>query len=290
MHLSAVGGLLVGLGAVLGLIPRVLWPVRPEPGITFGTLTTREERLRFAVETTGLAAAAAGSILLVIADLARWWLVVAIVAVAALMVWTVSAHKLRQLWLLRVRTAADDQNASPPVASGQQQQEYAVARSRWSWCFSHAFAPSQPWPPPAVQSTRPEPSPSATSPLSSVRPFQAEQLERRHISDLHAEDARLADLAIPPYIRSDVAAMREQGFSVRLAGDAVIVVAPDGRTAQVSRSAVERNSATTVAARQLFLRHCEDIGVKLRTGARGQLHASGGIEWRLADLEEGEAG
>jgi hypothetical protein len=118
-------------------------------------------------------------------------------------------------------------------------------------------------------------------PLSAVRPFEAKQLERRHISDLHAEDARLADLAIPPYIRADVAAMREQGFSVRVAGDAVIVIAPDGRSAQVPRSAVDSNSSTTVAARQLFLRRCEDIGVKLRVGARGQPHASGGIEWQL---------
>jgi hypothetical protein len=275
--------LLIGLGAVLGLMPRVLWPVRPEPGITFGTLTTREERLRFAVETTGLAAAAAGSVLLVVADLARWWLAVAIVAAAALTVWTMSAHKLRQLWLLRARTAADDRNASSPAASADQQQEYAIARSRWSWCFRHAFAPSRPWPPPAAPSTQREPRSSTTSPLSSVRPFEADQLERRHISDLHAEDARLADLAIPPYIRADVAAMREQGFSVRVAGDAVIVAAPDGRSAQVSRSTVDRNSTTTVAARQLFLRHCEDIGVKLRTGARGQLHASGGIDWRLPD-------
>jgi hypothetical protein len=275
---TAIGGLLVGLGAVLGLVPRALWPVRPEPGITFGTLSTSPERLRFAVETAGLATAAAGSVLLVLADLTRWWLTVAIVGTASLLIWTIAAHKLRQFWMMRTRTATDDPNSSPPVASAEQQREYAFARTRWSWCLRHAFASDDPWPPSAAQSQCEELPRAAFPPLSSVRPFEAEQLERRHISDLHAQDARLADLAIPASIRADLAAMSEQGFKVHVNGDSVIVIAQDGRTALAVRSTLNDNSVTTVAARELFLRQCEEIGVKLRVGARGQPHAAGGGE------------
>lgn len=270
--MTALGGFLVGLGAVLALLPRLLWPERPESGIPFETLRTRDERIRFAVETTGLASAAAGSIVLAIVDLTRWWLEVTIIALAALTAWGLAAHKLRELWLMRCRTARDDANASPPLASAEQQREFANQRARWAWCLWHAFAPTDHWPPLAAgaQHSNSQASEGSVSFSTPVRSFEGDRLKPSHIADLHAQDERVADLAIPDHIRADVAAMRDQGFRVHLAEDLVVVTAPDGRTAQVSRSSVDANSSTTVAARQLFLHRCEAIGVKLRTGARGQ--------------------
>jgi hypothetical protein len=288
VHVAAVGGLLVGLGSVLGLLPRVLWPARPAPGITFGTLTNSSERVRFAVETTGLTSAAVGSVILVLVDLVRWLLIVGILGAAALLIWAVAAHKLRQLWMMRARASTDELTVQSTDAPADLQRSYALSRTQWTWCVRRAFARDDPWPPTSDHSHQ-DVKTSGLRPVTSVPPFEAEQLERRHISALRTEDARLADLAIPARIRSDLVVIREQGFEVRLDGDLLIVTAPDGRTSQAVRSTLDSNSVTAVAARELFLRHCEEIGVTLRSGARGQSHPAGGVDWRLPDSTVGKA-
>ncbi len=287
MHWTAVGVFLVGLGALLGAAPRLVRAPAPELGVSFETLTARGDRIRAAVETTSVVLLAAGSVVLALVELARWWFELAVVALALLCVWAIAAHKLRQLWELRENTAQDYAGANPRLASAEEQRTIARNRVRWDFCLRHAFTRTDDWPPAAAAKpcSVARDGPPATPP-SVAGSFDSARLVPRHISELHERDTQLADLAIPSSIRADVQRIRAQGFRVDLVGDAVLVAGPDGRTAQVQRSSLENNPFGGLLARQRFVEDCEAIGVQVRRGPKGQPRPVGAMKSSPVDRDQ----
>jgi hypothetical protein len=271
MHLNgtAAGLWLVGVGSFLVAAPRLVRAKRPELGLRWESLARRVERVHFATETVGLFLVAAGSLVLAVAELGPWWFVLGVVGAAALGVWVVAALKLRQLWRMRATQARDYGEADPPLVSEAEQRALALAHASWSACLQLAFSPTGPWPPTAGSRTETTGGP--------------ERLEPRHIAALHQRDEQLEDAHIPSSLRPTVDGIRAQGFRVQPIGDAIVVTSADGRTAQVQRASVERNSSTAVAARERFIYDCEAIGIEVRTGARGQPHVASGSERLMPD-------
>ena len=268
---TAAGLWLVGLGALLSALPRLVRAPRPELGLRWESLADRLERVRYAVETVGLLLVAIGSVVLAAVELGAWWFALGVVVLAILAIWLVAAAKLRQLWLMRADHAHDYGPADPPLAGEAEQRTVALAAARWSICFRRALAPTGAWPPP----------PSSSAPTGAYEP---NRLEPRHIAELHQQDARLEAAHIPSAIAHDVALIRAQGWTIDVVGDAVIATAPDQRgNAHVSRDRVALNSAVAVAARQLWLHQLQELGLDVRPGPRGQPQVVGGIEWRLSD-------
>jgi hypothetical protein len=273
MHLNGTtaGLWLVGVGAFLAALPRLVRAPRPELGLPWETLAERVERLHYAVETVGLLLVAAGSVVLAAVELGPWWFVLGVVLVAVLAVWLLAAVKLRQLWQMRATHARDYGVSDPPIAGESEQRAVALAHARWSACLRQAFAPTAGWPP----------APTLPAPVVGSTPGR---LEPRHIAELHEADGRLAELHVPPAVANDVELIRAQGFDIDIVGDAIIATAPGGRgSAQVSRSGVAANSSVTVLHRQRWLDELKDLGLDVRPGTRGQPHVAGSIEWRLPD-------
>ncbi len=268
---TASGLWLVGVGAFLSALPRLVRAPRPELGLRWESLADRVERVRYGVETVGLLLVSIGSVVLAAVELGAWWFVLGVVVLAMLAVWLVAAAKLRQLWLMRAEHARDYGPSQPPVAGEAEQRAVALAAARWSVCLRQALAPTPAWPCP--------PRSSAASPAQAPN-----RLEPRHIAELHQQDARLEAAHIPPAIAHDVDLIRAQGWTIHVTGDAVIAEAPEERgSAQVSRDRVSLNSAVAVAARQLWLHQLRELGLEVRPGPRGQPQVAGGIEWRLPD-------
>jgi len=116
----------------------------------------------------------------------------------------------------------------------------ATANARWSACLRRAFAHTADWPPKPAGVNVPE-----------------ARLEPRDVDELRERGARLEDAQIPPSVKRDVVLIRAFGFDVRVIGDALVATAPDGRTAQVSRSGVSPNSPVAVLHRQRWLYELE---------------------------------
>ncbi len=264
---TASGLWLVGVGAFLSALPRLVRAPRPELGLRWESLADRVERVRYGVETVGLLLVAIGSVVLAAVELGGWWFVLCVVVFAMLAVWLVAAAKLRQLWMMRAEHARDNCTTQTLVTGEAEQRAVALAAARWSVCLRQALAPTPAWPPPRRS--------SAQAP---------NRLEPRHIAELHQQDARLEAAHIPPAIAHDVELIRAQGWTIHVTGDAVIAAAPDGRgSANVSRDRVSLNSAVAVATRQLWLHQLRELGLDVRPGPRGQPQVVGGIEWRLPD-------
>jgi hypothetical protein len=270
-HATAAGLWLIGVGSLLAALPRLLRPPRPELGLAWESLAKRVDRLHFAAESVGLVLVAAGSVVVALAELGPWWLDLAAIAAAALAVWWVAAFKLRQLWRMRAEADTDAGPSEGASAPASEERAVAMANSCWSVCFRRAFAPTGTWPP---------------------RPASADSLEDRlqphEITELQERGARLEDAQIPPAVRHDVVLIRSFGFKVEVVGDALVATAPDGRTAQVSRSGVSVNSAVAVLQRQRWLYELEQLGLPVHPGPRGQPQVGGGLEWRLEPVNESE--
>lgn len=65
--------------------------------------------------------------------------------------------------------------------------------------------------------------------------------------------------------------IRAQGFRVEVIGDSVIATAPDGRTAQVSRSGVATKSAGALLHRDRWLTELSELGLDVCAGRKGLL-------------------
>lgn len=262
----------MGVGSFVAALPRLIRAPRPELGLTWERMARRVDRTHVALETTGLGAIAVGSVVLAVTELGPWWFEAGVVLLAGLAVYLISAMKMRQLWLMRAATARDDPSATPAIASAPEQRVLALDHARWRRCLQRAFSKDLSWPP----------APGSPDLDSS----EAAKLEPRHIAELHERDARLEDLSIPESIRADVAAIREQGYQVRVVDDLIVVTGPDGRAAHASRSTLAPNSVVAVATRQRFLHDLEALGLQVRPGPKGQPHVAGASERRLTDSPE----
>jgi hypothetical protein len=96
----------------------------------------------------------------------------------------------------------------------------ASGRARWHSSLRYAFAKTEQWPPLATGETTARPSPvlAASSPTVNGPDRVLTRLQARHIAELHDQDQRLQDGLIPTAIRSDVEAIRSQGFRVEPIG------------------------------------------------------------------------
>jgi hypothetical protein len=251
---------LVGVGAFLAALPRLIGAAKPELGVPWESLSARAERLRYAVETVGLILVGAGSALLAFVARGPMWFVLGVAGVAALAVWTVAAAKLRQLWMMRLLTSREYADQDGVIVSALEQRTTALAQASWRNRLRRAFSPTPPWPPPRSQA-----SPARVAPG---------RLEPGHIANLDSADERLADLHIPPTVAHDVKLIRAQGFRVDVADDAIIATALDGRTAQVSRSAVAVNSPGGVIHRQRWINELIDLGLTVRPERGGRLESA----------------
>ncbi len=144
---TAAGLWLVGVGALLSVLPRFVRAPRPELGLRWESLADRAERVRYGLESVGLLLVAVGSVVLAAVELGAWWFVLGVVVLAAIGVWLVAAAKLHQLWLMRADHARDYGAAQPAVAGEAEQRAAALAAARWPLCLRGAFAPTPAWPP-----------------------------------------------------------------------------------------------------------------------------------------------
>lgn len=259
MHVEATsaGLLAIGVGSLLAVLPRLIRPNRPRLGLAWESLASPIERLHFSVETVGSAFVAIGSAVVAINALRPWWLVVLVVLAACAGIWTVAAAKRRQLWTMRAEQATAYAQMGRPVMSADEVDAVARRNARWSACLVQPFASAQPWPPAAAAAAD-----------------GRTRLEPGHIEALREQDARLEDAHIPPEIRFDVANLRAQRFTVRVVGDSVIAQAPDGRTAQISRSSVASRSVGQVVHRMRWLDELEQIGARIQPAAQGKRYVA----------------
>jgi hypothetical protein len=149
MDTAHVGGWLVGVGALLVVLSFVVGSPRPVEGMTFrGPLTLRRDRLAFAVQATGLALAAVGSVVLVAGDFPSLWLVLVTLGAIAVGIYALSVWKLHQYWQPRLAEAlqalrAEDADKYPVMAW---QAACAKRCASWRWCLMHPLHSDDYWP------------------------------------------------------------------------------------------------------------------------------------------------
>ena len=252
---TTAGLWLVGVGSLLAAVPRLIRAPRPELGLSWESMARLMERIHTALETVGLVTIAAGSAVLAVAEFGPWWFEVGVVLLVGAAVYFVAAYKLRQLWHMRADTVQDDA-AMLAALTAVEQRHLALDNARWRSCLRHAFSRTPSWPP--------------TRSARAGQSAEADKLVPRHITELHENDTRLADLHIPAYISADVDAIRTHGFKVSVVGDLILAIAPDGRQASVPRSSLQTNSSGTLLARQRFLDDLQQLGLPVRPGPKGQ--------------------
>lgn len=140
MNVTTVGVWLIGLGSLVIFAGLVLSSERPYTGRSYrGPFNTRRDRLRFAVEGAGAGLVAVGSVLLAIEHLPSPWLFSAVPG-TCLMVYGLTAWKLRQYWQYRL---AADPSTQP---GGTPSSQLAMATfGTWRWCLTHPFN-DESWP------------------------------------------------------------------------------------------------------------------------------------------------
>ncbi len=130
--LIAAGALVIVLGLVAGA-------ERPHEGISFrGPLSTRAARLRFAVEATGAALVAAGSVLLAVTNPPDYRLLV-LLPIAYGLTHLLAAWKLRQYWQFRHAEALRALSGDSATALQRRMARCAAHCVRWRWCLRHPF-------------------------------------------------------------------------------------------------------------------------------------------------------
>ncbi len=250
---TSAGLLLIGVGSLLAVLPRLIRPDRPTLGLAWESLASPIERLHFSAESVGPAFVAVGSVVIAITAFHPWWFVLLAFLAACVGVWCVAAWKRRQLWMMRAERTAQYVPAGRQAVPVEELRVLAWRNARWSVCLAKPFASGAPW--------------------QSAADFEADagaRLEPGHIAALHQNDARLEDAHIPSEIRFDVHNLKTQGFTVTVAGDAVIAKAPDGQTAQISRSRVASRSAGSGLHRMRWLEDLEKIGACIQTLPHGK--------------------
>ena len=139
MSAETLGVWLIGIGSLVIFLRLVVGSQRPAEGLTFrGPLSTGEDRLRFAVEGTGAAFVALGSVMLAIADPPSASLLLAI-PFGYVILHGLSAWKLRQYWLYRRDEAVRAASADSATDFQRMQAASASVCASWRWCLLHPF-------------------------------------------------------------------------------------------------------------------------------------------------------
>lgn len=130
---------LIGAGALTIVLGLVFASERAYEGVSMrGPFSTRDKRLRFAVEAAGATLVAAGSILLAATSSPSAWLLLIPVAAYAL-AHLLAAWKLGQYWRFRSDEAS---RAAAGDDANELQRDLAVCASScasWGWCLRHPF-------------------------------------------------------------------------------------------------------------------------------------------------------
>jgi hypothetical protein len=250
---TSAGVLLVGVGSLLAALPRLIRPGRPTFGLAWENLAKPIERLHFSAESVGLIFVAIGAVVIAVNALHPWWFVLLVFLAACALVWCVAAWKLRQLWMMRAEQTAEYVQADRQGISPETLSALAQHNAGWLACLGEPFATARPWPLP----------PESAADIGT-------RLEPSHIAALRQHDARLEDANIPPEIQFNVENLRNQGITVTVVGDAVIAKAPNGQTAQISRSRVASRSTGSVLHRMRWLDDLEKIGARIQPGPQGK--------------------
>ena len=139
MSAETLGVWLIGIGSLVIFLRLVVGSQRPAEGLTFrGPLSTGEDRLRFAVEGTGAAFVALGSVMLAIADPPSASLLLAI-PFGYVILHGLSAWKLRQYWLYRRDEAVRAASADSATDFRRMRAASASVCASWRWCLLHPF-------------------------------------------------------------------------------------------------------------------------------------------------------
>jgi hypothetical protein len=132
---------LVGVGSLLVVIGAVVLPPDAGIGLRFKTRqTTLQQRIVFAVQTTGLAFIAGGSVTVAAAQSIAWWLIGATVMTVFVSCDVLLAWPLKRAWDEKSEMAtavASTGGEMGNTAAAQRQAVVARQCATWRWCLSH---------------------------------------------------------------------------------------------------------------------------------------------------------
>lgn len=141
MSATDIGLWLVGVGSLLVVIGAVILPPDAGIGLRFKTRqTTLQQRLVFAVQTTGLALISGGSVTVAAAQSIRWWLIAVTILVIVVSCDVLLAWPLKRAWDERSEMATAVASTGGEIGNtAAAQRQAAVARrcATWRWCLSH---------------------------------------------------------------------------------------------------------------------------------------------------------
>jgi hypothetical protein len=136
-----IGLWLVGVGSLLVVVGAIILPPDAGIGARFKTRQTAlQQRIIFAVQTTGLAFIAGGSVTVAAAQSIAWWLIGVTVLTVVVSCDVLLAWPLKRAWDERSEVATAVASTGGEIANTAAAQRQATVARRcatWRWCLSH---------------------------------------------------------------------------------------------------------------------------------------------------------
>jgi hypothetical protein len=149
MSATNIGLWLIGVGSILVIGGAIGSPPDAVLGLRFKTRqTTLRQRVVFAVQTTGLALVAAGSLVVELSQAIRWWLIVLTLLGVVGMCDVLLAWPLKRAWDEKSEMATAVASTGGEMAkTAAAQRQAAIGRrcATWRWCLLHPFN-TESWP------------------------------------------------------------------------------------------------------------------------------------------------
>jgi hypothetical protein len=149
MTATDIGLWLIGVGSILVIAGAIISPPDATLGLRFKTRqTTVRQRLVFAVQTTGLALVAIGSLAVALSQAISWWLIALTLIVVVGMCDVLLAWPLKRAWDEKSELATAVASTGGEMAQTVAAQRQAAIGQRcatWRWCLLHPLN-SESWP------------------------------------------------------------------------------------------------------------------------------------------------
>ena len=148
MTATSVGLWLIGVGSIL-VAAALGSPPEATLGLRFKIRDTRlQQRVVFAVRTTGVTLVAGGSLAVAISQEISWWLILVTLIAAVVMVHVLMAWVLKRAWDEKSEMATAVASTGDEMArTAAAQRHAAIGRERatWRWCLRNPYSIER-WP------------------------------------------------------------------------------------------------------------------------------------------------
>ena len=149
MTATSVGLWLIGVGSILVIAAALGSPPEATLGLRFKIRDTRlQQRVVFAVRTTGVTLVAGGSLAVAISQEISWWLILVTLIAAVVMVHVLMAWVLKRAWDEKSEMATAVASTGDEMArTAAAQRQVAIGRERatWRWCLRNPYSIER-WP------------------------------------------------------------------------------------------------------------------------------------------------